>query len=190
MTSIKALVRVVTSKDDDLVPNTQMQVPDITRLCLRFRHQDTTTCQTPHVTADILGALTKRGDDVRVTSVSEKAITLVVNAQEVCIRAQTSDADRWYSVTANGKAVCLTPSHSDTVITHVTDGMQTYPIIEVLYRMWADGTFPATEEDLLKGVAKLTGFQATTPVTYPVAYVEASSFVDAIHLIIEATSEA
>lgn len=123
-----------------------------------------------------------------MTSVSAKAITLVVNGQEVCIRAQTSGADHWYSVTANGKAVCLTPFHSDMIITHVTDGMQT--IVEVLYKMWADRVFPTTEDELLTDVTTLTGFQATDVVTTPVSYVEVSSFVDAIDLILEATSEA
>ena len=169
-----------------------MQPVDITRLCLRLRHQGKTTCQTPHLTADIVSALTKKGDEVRVISVNAKSITLTVNGQEVCIRAQTAEAsgDHWYSVTANGKAVCLTPFHTDTVVTHVTDGVQQYPIHEVLYRTWGDGRFPTSEADLLKSVTTLTGIVATNTVSYPVSYVEVASFVDAIHLILEATSEA
>lgn len=169
-----------------------MQPMDITRLCLRLRHQDKTTCQTPHLTADIVSALKKKGDEVRVISVTTKSITLTVNGQEVCIRAQTPDAsgDHWFSVTANGKAVCLTPFHTDTVPTHVTDGVQLYPIFEVLYKMWGNGNFPTTEADLLTSVTTLTGIVATDTVSYPMSYVEVTSFVDAVHLILEATSEA
>ena len=170
----------------------QMQSTDITRLCLRLRHQGKTTCQTPHLTADIVSALSKKGDEVRATSVNTKSITLTINGQEVCIRAQSAEAsgDHWYSVTANGKAVCLTPFHTDTVPTHVTDGMRLYPILEVLYRTWGDGSFPTSKADLLKRVTALTGIVATKTVSYPVSYVEVASFVDAIHLILEATSEA
>ena len=169
-----------------------MMPPDATRLCIRLHHQDATTCQTPHLGADILNVLKKKGYDVRVTSVSSNAMTLIVNAQEVCIRVQTSDASQewWYSITANGKAVCITPFRTDTVITHVTDGVDMFPISEILYRMWARGTFPATERDLLDGVMNLTGIHATHSVAYPMTYINASSFVEAIDLILKATSKA
>lgn len=166
-----------------------MQTMDPMRLCVRLDGR--ADCQTPHLIADVLGALKAHGDDVRVTSVSADTTTLVVNSQEVTLRAQTKSDDRWYSVTANGKAVCLTPFRTDAVTTHVTYGDQAFPIVDALYHMWAKGIFPKDRDELLQGVGALYG---TTPptscLTTPVTYVETKTFVEAIHLILEATSVA
>lgn len=165
---------------------------DLTRLCVRFQQKGATACQTPHLAADILTALRKKGYDVRVVSMGAHTMTFVVDGQEVLVRVQSSDAtdDHWYSVTVDAKAVCLSPLRTETVPTYVKDATQMYPVHEVLYKMWANGNFPATEEELLAGVTTLTGIRPIACVSYPVTYVEVSTFVDAIRLIIEATSEA
>ena len=168
-----------------------MQVIDLTRLCVRFHHQGKTMCQTPHLMADIISALKDKEYDVRVISVTPNVVSLTVNSQEVCIRAQTSEKtqDCWYTITANGKAVCITPFFTDTVPIHVSDGTNMYPIFDVLYKMWADGKFPTTMENLLDGVKTLTGINATSCIEHPVVYVKVSSFVYAIDIMLETTSE-
>jgi len=168
---------------------------DPMRLCVRLHHQGRTGCQTPHLLSDVLSALRRANHDARLISVASTKATFVVDSQEVCCREQTdaTTGKRWYSVTANGKAVCLTPFRTDTVVTHVVcddDPSHVLPIHDVLYRAWATGRFPRDREALREALCG--AHRGATPTSYvatEVAYVEVKSFVDAFELLLEATSE-
>lgn len=163
------------------------------RLCVRFHQQGRGDCQTPHLLSDVLSALRRASHDARLTSVASTKATFVVDSQEVTVREQTdSTGERWYSVTANGKAVCLTPLRTDTAVTHVVcddDPSHVLPIHDVLYKMWATGRFPRDREALREALRAHRGATPTSYVATEVAYVEVKSFVDAFELLLEATSE-
>lgn len=156
---------------------------DPSRLCVKFTHPDT-ECRGPHLVSDIVSCLVeKKEDDVRVLSVCSNEFHLTVNGQDVRVRLNRDEAD-WYSVVCNGKVACLSPLRtSNAIVGANVEGGCVVPIHHLLHKDWSEGKVSKEDEIMAKIEGEFVSWHVA-----PITYADPSTFVDAIHLVLEPTS--
>lgn len=153
---------------------------DITRLLVAYTNAST-TCRTPHFTSDLLVAL--REDDVSIKRVSYTngyEADLVVNGSHVALRA--ADTAGTVSVRMGDKVVLASCARTALVPLRVGGA----PLQTLFVEKYSAG---ARLDDLDKALEEFS-FTSKDVHWDNVTYLEVSPIVDAIHMLIPATSVA
>ena len=171
-----------------------MMRADPWRLYARLHDAEGTGCRSPYLLADLHAALAQAGMEVHLRTVSETEARIVVDGCEVVVRMRpaTGSSGAWFTVTANSKAVCITPFAMHTMVTHARrkDGSSDISLHAILYHLWSVGQFPRDEAALLKSMHGMYGIEMTACPRSSVAFTDTASFVQAIRLLLAASSEA
>lgn len=153
---------------------------DTTRLLVAYTNESS-TCHTPHFTSDLLVAL--REDDVSIKRVSYTngyQVDLVVNGSHVVVRG--SDDDGTLSVRMGDKVVLASCART----AHVPMSVGGAPLHTLFLEKYSTGGRLCNLDEALEEFA----FTANDVRWENVTYLEASPIVDAIHLLIPASSVA
>lgn len=153
---------------------------DTMRLLVAYTNESN-TCRTPHFTSDLLVAL--KDDDVsikRLSFTNGYRANLVVNGSPVTIRAW--DATGTFSVRVDDKFVlAMCSRHALAPVSVAGTPLNT---------LFADRYSEGTRLDDLDEALLEFSFDANDVLWGNVSYLEASPIVDAIHMLIPASSVA
>lgn len=153
---------------------------DTTRLLVAYTNASS-TCHTPHFTSDLLVAL--KDDDVSIKRVSYTdgyQVDLVVNGSHIVVRG--SDNDGTLAVRMGDRVVLASCART----THVPMSVGGVPLHTLFLEKYSTGERLHNLDEALKEFA----FTSEDVRWEKVAYLEASPIVDAIHLLIPASSVA
>lgn len=153
---------------------------DATRLLVAYTNESN-TCRTPHFTSDLLLAM--KDDDVSIKRVSYTngyEVDLVINGSRVLVRG--TDATGTLSVCVGNKFVLASCARTALVPLSVSG----VPIHTLFVDKYSEGTRLENLGEALKE------FSLTLDDVHwgNVSYLEASPVVDAVHLLIPASSVA
>lgn len=150
---------------------------DTTRLLVAYTNASS-TCHTPHFTSDLLVAL--KEDDVSIKRVQYNQVDLMVNGSYVVVRR--SDNDGTFSVRMGDKVVLASCARAARVPMTVCGA----PLHTLFLEKYSTGGCIGDLDEALKEF----GFTAKDVHWENVTYLEASPIVDAIRILIPASSVA